>query len=100
MLIKQKLRLIYQGEAFNGKPTKTARSHGKKFQVSVRQETSKLLVGTYHCNFNLPTSFSKSYYTSCWIFGKICFVVLLLISDQYYFFSVRQTRTNLKSRTK
>lgn len=54
MLIKQKLRLIYQGEAFNGKPTKTARSHGKKFQVSVRQETSKLLVGTYHCNFNLP----------------------------------------------
>ncbi|XP_058198647.1 protein SULFUR DEFICIENCY-INDUCED 1-like [Rhododendron vialii] len=43
VLIKQKLRLIYQGEAFNGKPTKTARSHGKKFQVSVRQETSKLL---------------------------------------------------------
>lgn len=43
MLIKQKLRLIYQGEAFNGKPTKTARSHGKKFQVSVKQETSKLL---------------------------------------------------------
>ncbi|KAF5741254.1 protein SULFUR DEFICIENCY-INDUCED 1 [Tripterygium wilfordii] len=31
-LIKRKLRLIYQGEAFNGKPTRTARSHGKKFQ--------------------------------------------------------------------
>jgi hypothetical protein len=43
-LIKRKLRLIYQGEAFNGKPTKTARSHGKKFQVSVKQETSRLLV--------------------------------------------------------
>ncbi|CAL5424977.1 unnamed protein product [Camellia sinensis] len=42
-LLKQKLRLIYQGEAFNGKPTKTARSHGKKFQVSVKQETSRLL---------------------------------------------------------
>lgn len=42
-LIKRKLRLIYQGEAFNGKPTKTARSHGKKFQVSVKQETSRLL---------------------------------------------------------
>ncbi|KAE9460792.1 hypothetical protein C3L33_07317, partial [Rhododendron williamsianum] len=41
--LDNKLRLIYQGEAFNGKPTKTARSHGKKFQVSVRQETSKLL---------------------------------------------------------
>ncbi|KAM1483690.1 hypothetical protein TB2_034969 [Malus domestica] len=42
-LLKRKLRLIYQGAAFNGKPTKTARSHGKKFQVSVTQETSRLL---------------------------------------------------------
>ncbi|KAL2556976.1 Protein SULFUR DEFICIENCY-INDUCED 1 [Forsythia ovata] len=43
MLLKHKLRLIYLGEAFNGKPTKTARSHGKKFQVSVKQETSRIL---------------------------------------------------------
>lgn len=43
-LLKQKLRVIYRGEAFNGKPTKTARSHGKKFQVSVKQETAKILV--------------------------------------------------------
>lgn len=42
-LLKQKLRLIYQGEAFNGKPTKTARSHGKKFQVTLKQETSRIL---------------------------------------------------------
>ncbi|XP_022769888.1 protein SULFUR DEFICIENCY-INDUCED 1-like [Durio zibethinus] len=42
-LLKRKLRLIYQGEIFNGKPTKTARSHGKKFRVSVRQEISRLL---------------------------------------------------------
>ncbi|XP_042488232.1 protein SULFUR DEFICIENCY-INDUCED 1-like, partial [Macadamia integrifolia] len=42
-LLKQKLRLIYQGEAFNGKPTKTARSHGRKFQVSIKQETSRIL---------------------------------------------------------
>ncbi|KAB1225146.1 hypothetical protein CJ030_MR1G005674 [Morella rubra] len=42
-LLKRKLRLIFQGAAFNGKPTKTARSHGKKFQVSVKQETSRLL---------------------------------------------------------
>ncbi|KAG1347533.1 putative protein SULFUR DEFICIENCY-INDUCED 2 [Cocos nucifera] len=42
-LLKQKLRLIYLGEAFNGKTTKTARSHGKKFQVSIQQETSRLL---------------------------------------------------------
>ncbi|KAK6937672.1 Tetratricopeptide repeat [Dillenia turbinata] len=42
-LLRQRLRLIYQGEVFNGKPTKTARSHGKKFQVSVKQETSRIL---------------------------------------------------------
>ncbi|CAK9162390.1 unnamed protein product [Ilex paraguariensis] len=42
-LLKQKLRLIYQGEVFNGKPTKTARSRGKKFQVSIKQETSRIL---------------------------------------------------------
>lgn len=42
-LLKRKLRLIYQGEAFNGRPTKTARSHGKKFQVSIKQETARLL---------------------------------------------------------
>ncbi|KAL6958968.1 Protein SULFUR DEFICIENCY-INDUCED 1 [Sarracenia purpurea var. burkii] len=42
-LLKQKLRTIYQGEAFNGKPTKTARSHGRKFQVTVKQETSRIL---------------------------------------------------------
>ncbi|XP_010522415.1 PREDICTED: protein SULFUR DEFICIENCY-INDUCED 2 [Tarenaya hassleriana] len=42
-LLKQKLWMIYQGEAFNGKPTKTARSHGKKFQVTVEKETSRVL---------------------------------------------------------
>ncbi|PHT48752.1 Protein SULFUR DEFICIENCY-INDUCED 1 [Capsicum baccatum] len=42
-LLKQKLQMIYQGEAFNGKPTKTARSHGKKFQVTIKQETSRIL---------------------------------------------------------
>ncbi|KAL3828129.1 hypothetical protein ACJIZ3_016931 [Penstemon smallii] len=43
VLLKHKLKMIYLGEAFNGRPTKTARSHGKKFRVSVRQETSRLL---------------------------------------------------------
>uniref|UniRef100_M1CWC4 Protein SULFUR DEFICIENCY-INDUCED 1 n=1 Tax=Solanum tuberosum TaxID=4113 RepID=M1CWC4_SOLTU len=43
-LLKQKLRMIYQGEVFNGKPTKTARSHGRKFQVTIKQETSRILV--------------------------------------------------------
>ncbi|KAL8104774.1 protein SULFUR DEFICIENCY-INDUCED 1-like [Apium graveolens] len=42
-MLKQKLRMIYQGEAFNGKPTKTARSHGRKFQVTIKQETSRIL---------------------------------------------------------
>ncbi|XP_058769055.1 protein SULFUR DEFICIENCY-INDUCED 1-like [Vicia villosa] len=42
-LLKKKLRLIYQGEAFNGRTTKRARSHGKKFQISIKQETARLL---------------------------------------------------------
>ncbi|CAN1278639.1 Protein SULFUR DEFICIENCY-INDUCED 2 [Linum perenne] len=51
-LLKQKLWMIYQGDAFNGKPTKTARSHGRKFQVTIQQETSRILVGntdTHSC---------------------------------------------------
>ncbi|OAY60886.1 protein POLLENLESS 3-LIKE 2 [Manihot esculenta] len=42
-LLKRKLYLIQQGLAFNGKRTKTARSQGKKFQVSVEQEATRLL---------------------------------------------------------
>jgi len=43
-LLKQKLRKIYLGEAFHGKTTKRARSHGRKIHVSVKQETSRVLV--------------------------------------------------------
>ncbi|CAN4090938.1 unnamed protein product [Withania somnifera] len=42
-LLKQKLQMIYLGAVFNGKPTKTARSHGRKFQVTIKQETSRVL---------------------------------------------------------
>ncbi|KAI4389102.1 hypothetical protein MLD38_001364 [Melastoma candidum] len=42
-LLKHKLYLIQQGLAFNGKRTKTARSQGKKFQVSVEQELQIVL---------------------------------------------------------
>ncbi|KAE8693477.1 Protein POLLENLESS 3-LIKE 2 [Hibiscus syriacus] len=42
-LLKNKLYLIQQGLAFNGKRTKTARSQGKKFQVSVEQEATRFL---------------------------------------------------------
>ncbi|KAJ0974177.1 hypothetical protein J5N97_016142 [Dioscorea zingiberensis] len=42
-LLKQKLKKVCLGEAFNGKTTKKARSHGKKFQVTIEQETSRLL---------------------------------------------------------
>ncbi|KAJ8471273.1 hypothetical protein OPV22_025616 [Ensete ventricosum] len=42
-LLKQKLHMIYLGEAFNGKTTKTARSHGKKFQINIKQETARIL---------------------------------------------------------
>ena len=44
MLLKHKLDCIRQGVAFNGKRTKTARSQGKKFQVSIEQEATRLLV--------------------------------------------------------
>lgn len=43
VLLRHKLFLIQQGLAFNGKRTKTARSQGKKFQVSVEQEATRLL---------------------------------------------------------
>ena len=43
-LHKHKLNLIHQGMEFNGKRTKTARSQGKKFQVSIEQEATRLLV--------------------------------------------------------
>ncbi|KAF2306257.1 hypothetical protein GH714_016053 [Hevea brasiliensis] len=42
-LLKHKIYLIQQGLAFNRKRTKTARSQGKKFQVSVEQEATRLL---------------------------------------------------------
>ncbi|EFJ35689.1 hypothetical protein SELMODRAFT_405259 [Selaginella moellendorffii] len=42
-LLKRKLHLIHEGLAFNGKRTKTARSQGRKFQVSIEQEASRLL---------------------------------------------------------
>ncbi|KAK8962885.1 hypothetical protein KSP40_PGU021106 [Platanthera guangdongensis] len=48
-VLKKKLRMIYTGEAFNGRTSKTARSHGKKFHVSIAQETSRVL-GTAFCH--------------------------------------------------
>ncbi|PKU73919.1 hypothetical protein MA16_Dca024546 [Dendrobium catenatum] len=42
-LLRHKLLLIQQGLAFNGKRTKTARSQGRKFQVSIEQEATRLL---------------------------------------------------------
>ncbi|KAJ6338900.1 hypothetical protein OIU76_008374 [Salix suchowensis] len=53
-MIKRKLRSIYQGEAFNGKPTKTARSHGKEVtsvcQARDLQIAGKLGLGLYAKN--------------------------------------------------
>ena len=45
-LLKHKLRKIYLGEAFHGKAAKRVRSHGRKIHVSVRQETSRVLVSS------------------------------------------------------
>jgi hypothetical protein len=47
-LLKHKLQLIHQGHAFNGKRTKTARSQGRKFQVTLEQEATRLLVSFLH----------------------------------------------------
>ncbi|KAJ8535666.1 hypothetical protein K7X08_023386 [Anisodus acutangulus] len=43
VLLKQKLRQIYEGKLFNGRPIKIARSHGKKIQVTISQETARVL---------------------------------------------------------
>lgn len=43
-LLKHKILMIHQGTAFKGKRTKTARSQGKKIQVSIEQEATRLLV--------------------------------------------------------
>lgn len=59
-LLKHKLFLIQQGLAFNGKRTKTARSQGKKFQVSVEQEATRLLVRQWRFiinNFSVNINF-------------------------------------------
>ncbi|XP_010550880.1 PREDICTED: protein SULFUR DEFICIENCY-INDUCED 1-like [Tarenaya hassleriana] len=42
-ILKKKLRSVYEGDAFHGRVTKTARSHGKKFQVTLPKETSRIL---------------------------------------------------------
>ncbi|KAH7293820.1 hypothetical protein KP509_28G044100 [Ceratopteris richardii] len=42
-LLIQKLKSFQNNQTFNGKRTKTARSQGKKFQVSVEQEVARLL---------------------------------------------------------
>ncbi|KAM7255089.1 hypothetical protein ACFE04_020330 [Oxalis oulophora] len=47
-LLKQKLRMIYQGEVFNGKPTKTARSHGRKFQGNMQKGNHVAAEAVYH----------------------------------------------------
>ncbi|KAJ6332536.1 hypothetical protein OIU77_008580 [Salix suchowensis] len=42
-MLRCKLKLIEEGIAFSGKKTKTARSHGRKIQINVEQERSRIL---------------------------------------------------------
>ncbi|KAL9382899.1 hypothetical protein Peur_023222 [Populus x canadensis] len=42
-MLQCKLKLIEEGIAFSGKKTKTARSHGRKIQITVEQERSRIL---------------------------------------------------------
>ncbi|KAL3506347.1 hypothetical protein ACH5RR_031729 [Cinchona calisaya] len=88
-LLKQKLRMIYQGEAFNGKPTKTARSHGRKFQVTIRQETSRIL-GNLGWAYMQQTNYAAAEVVYCkaqWIdpdANKACNLCLCLIRQGRY----------------
>ncbi|KAH9326883.1 hypothetical protein KI387_007061, partial [Taxus chinensis] len=43
LLLNRKLDLIDQGLLFNGKATKTAKSQGKKFKISIEEESTRLL---------------------------------------------------------
>jgi hypothetical protein len=56
-LLKHKLQLINQGHAFNGKRTKTARSQGRKFQVTLEQEATRLLVSARISQSYMASSF-------------------------------------------
>ena len=62
-LLKHKLHLIHQGLAFNGRRTKTARSQGKKFQVSIEQEATRLLVRPYR--YSLLPAIDESVAVHC-----------------------------------
>ncbi|KAF9673160.1 hypothetical protein SADUNF_Sadunf11G0119700 [Salix dunnii] len=42
-MLRCKLKLIEEGIVFSGKKTKTARSHGRKIQINVEQERSRIL---------------------------------------------------------
>ncbi|ERN11785.1 hypothetical protein AMTR_s00022p00250700 [Amborella trichopoda] len=42
-LLKHRLKMIKDGEAFSGKKTEIARSQGKKFHVSLEQEVARIL---------------------------------------------------------
>ncbi|GMI68578.1 hypothetical protein HRI_000527100 [Hibiscus trionum] len=58
-LIKRNLRLINHGEIFNGKPTKTARSHGPWQEVSSLSSTRNFkITGEFevglHAKIKLP----------------------------------------------
>ncbi|CAK9173017.1 unnamed protein product [Ilex paraguariensis] len=88
-LLKQKLRMINQGEAFNGKATKTARSHGKKFQVTIKQETSRIL-GNLGWAYMQQTNFAAAevvYHKAQQIdpdANKACNLCLCLIKQTQY----------------
>ena len=68
-LLKQKLRLVQQGAAFKGKSTKTGRSRGRKVQVSLKQETTRLLVHSIHTLLVLLefcVTVVEREYNGCW----------------------------------
>ena len=75
-LLKHKLYMIQQGLAFNGKRTKTARSQGKKFQVSVEQEATRLLVLKLN-SFFLYLYVISEILSVCYLLGLIFFFFVL-----------------------
>lgn len=65
-LLKQKLRMIGQGEVINGRTTKTARCHGKKIKVSIKHDVCRILV-IFFITLNPPNyqSFSTNEVPIC-----------------------------------
>ena len=66
-MLQLKLKHIEEGTAFSGRRAKTARSQGKKVQITVEQEISRWML---HILF--------FFFHTCYTFQGICMILVLL----------------------